>query len=168
MNKKSKSTFGIIALFLILIVSGIFTFNLFDKKEYKIEINNSIKDYSMEVCNKDCNDVYLGICFDNSSKYYMCNLIDEQCNVNDFELVNKIKYFENNNIKIYGLSTCPHCQNQLSDFGKYSSVVLEKGLFVFCDKVNDSACNDITSVPAWKQNGEIVNVGYINLSSLDF
>ena len=74
----------------------------------------------------------------------------------------------NNKINIYGLSTCPHCQNQLSEFGKYADVVLEKEIFVFCDKSDNLGCNNVSSVPTWKQDGKTISVGYVPLNDLDF
>jgi len=163
MNKHTRVK---IATTIGFILIGIFLIIAYQSQGENNKINEI--NYSMEVCNEDCNNVYLGMCLDNSSKFYMCNLIDEKCDKTDFELVNKIKYFEDNKINIYGLSTCPHCINQLSEFGKYNESVLEKEIFVFCDKVNNSACDDVTSVPTWKQNGKILTAGYIPFDNLDF
>ena len=134
----------------------------------KDDVTNIIKEYNnYQGDTHECNQVYLGMCLDEENKFYGCNLIDEECNVEDLMLVKRIKYLEDNNIQIYGSSQCPYCNKEYEEFGKYGLSVKERGLFFFCDLTPVDGCKDVESVPAWKQNGTIIHVGYQPLSIFD-
>jgi hypothetical protein len=166
--------------FLFVLVLGVivlFALNpsLVDKFKFNnvnTNSNNNSQDIIKEYNNyqgdtHECNQVYLGMCLDEENKFYGCNLIDEECNVEDLMLVKRIKYLEDNNIQIYGSSQCPYCNKEYEEFGKYGLSVKERGLFFFCDLTPVDGCKDVESVPAWKQNGTIIHVGYQPLSIFD-
>ena len=75
-------------------------------------------------------------------------------------------YMKDNNIIIYGLSTCSWCEKQLEEFAEYQSDVLDEGLFIHCDLIQDTGCIGVESVPAWKKDGKIVHVGYLRLDEI--
>jgi len=110
-------------------------------KNYSCNFVGAIKLEDNRICEDEnktiCSNKYLGFCFDNSSEDYKYDLINKEYNSTNFNIVSKIKYMEENDIKIYGLSTCPACKKQLSEFGKYSSILFLEKLFINCDKVND-------------------------------
>ena len=75
-------------------------------------------------------------------------------------------YMKENNIVIYGLSTCSWCEKQLEEFKPYQIELADEGLFVLCDLTQDMGCIDVQSVPAWKKDGKIVHVGYLQLDEI--
>ena len=77
-----------------------------------------------------------------------------------------ITYMKDNNIIIYGSSTCSYCKKQLKEFEPYQEEVIDEGLYVFCDLTQDMGCIGVESVPAWKKDGEIVHVGYLQLDEI--
>ena len=77
-----------------------------------------------------------------------------------------ITYMKDNNIIIYGSSTCPYCKKQLEEFAEFQSDVLDEGLYIYCDLTQDMGCLDVESVPAWKKEGEIVHLGYLPLEEI--
>ncbi len=77
-----------------------------------------------------------------------------------------ITHMQDNNIIIYGYSTCSYCKKQLEEFAEYQSNVLDEGLFVICDLTQDIGCIGVESVPAWKKDGKIVHVGYLQLDEI--
>jgi len=84
----------------------------------------------------------------------------------DIIIKETIIFMEENNLTIYGLTTCPWCKKQFEEFRNYSDELLNKELFIYCD-VKPEKCSDIVSVPAWKKNDEIVHVGYLQLNQIE-
>ncbi len=75
-------------------------------------------------------------------------------------------YMKDNNIIIYGVSTCSGCKKQLEEFKPYQTDVIDEGLFVICDLTQDMGCIGVESVPAWKKDGKMVHVGYLRLDEI--
>ena len=84
----------------------------------------------------------------------------------EFDNKDMIIYMVENNITIYGSSTCSYCKKQLNEFEPYQDEAINEGVFVFCDVTQDIGCIDVTSVPAWKKDNKIVHVGYLPLEEL--
>ena len=78
-----------------------------------------------------------------------------------------VKYLKDNNIAVYGDSKCPYCQKQLREFKPYETKAIEERVFVFCDLTLDMGCVGIEYVPTWRENGEIVYVGYLPLEEIN-
>ena len=77
-----------------------------------------------------------------------------------------ITYMKDNNIIIYGSSTCSYCKKQLEEFEPYHEEVVDEGLYVFCDLTQDMGCISVESIPAWKKDGKVVYVGYLRLDEI--
>ncbi|MFA5395270.1 MAG: hypothetical protein WC346_04550 [Methanogenium sp.] len=163
-EKRNDTLFWIITGLLITIV--IITLFVLNSKPSKVLSEESIDYNQVIVNNQGCEDNYLGICYDEDSLFYKCNLIDGFCNKDDADLVDIIKYLEENNIRIYGLTTCPHCKDEFSEFGKYGQSVLDRGIFTFCDINWTDGCNNLEAVPSWRKNGIVVDIGYMKLTEI--
>jgi glutaredoxin len=168
MNSKQDS--GDIPLWVILtIVFGVIAVGFILYLYPTLKFDNIIQNNNSEIENSSlCKDIYLNMCFDNTSKYYKCNIKNDICDIEDYKMVNIIRTMETNNIVIYGLTTCQYCQKEYSEFGNYGISAIDKGVFVFCDnKSGDKefldGCTGVITVPTWKMNGEIVGVGYYEL-----
>lgn len=116
----------------------------------------------------ECSEhLYLGHCFDTDNKFYGCNIKDNDCNEVSFDIVMRIRLFEEMNVVIYGVSECPWCQKQLQEFGDYAEYMKDNGLYVDCSinkERND--CQDIKITPSWKENGNLVYEGYLELEQI--
>ena len=113
------------------------------------------------------NDLYLGHCFDTDNKYFGCNIENNNCNEVSFEIVMRIRLFEEMGVVIYGVSECSWCQKQLQEFGDYADYMKDKGLYVDCSikkEIND--CQDVKVTPTWKEDGKIVYEGYLPLEQI--
>ncbi len=75
-------------------------------------------------------------------------------------------YMKENNIVIYGLSTCGWCEKLLKEFKPYQEKVIEEGLFIHCDLTQDMGCIGVESIPAWKKDGNIIRLGYLPLEEI--
>ncbi len=114
--------------------------------------------------NTACVQTYLELCSNQSDPAFGCNMETKTCNKEELILVTFISRLEEQNIKIYGATWCPACKKQLEDFGIYKDYLIERGIFVYCDvEPINPECNNIQSIPAWKQNGEIFQVGYLDI-----
>jgi len=87
-------------------------------------------------------------------------------NLDNLVIPQVIDYMKDNNITIYGLTTCPHCKRQYEEFGDFGGQLLLENLYIYCDKVEDEGCNDLKSVPSWKVNGELAHEGYVPMSKI--
>jgi hypothetical protein len=142
--------------------------NSTEGKNYSCDFVGAIKPEDNRVCEDEtiCSDTYLGFCFNKSSAFYKSDLINEECNEENFEIVSTIKFMEENNIKMYVSSTCPACKQQLQQFRDYQFALATKKLVIFCDMVKDIGCKDVVFVPTWKQNGKIINMGVMEIGGL--
>lgn len=157
-----KKQIIIILIIVLLLVAGgsAYYFFIYDNNN-----NNSIiKEFPSDAV---CDLTYLDFCYNKSSPAYGCNMETQSCDSDEFELATIIGVMAKNNIKIYGTTWCPHCKDQLNYFKEYKDYMIESGLFVYCDvEPIDPECNDIESVPTWKQKGEIVQIGVIDIDQL--
>jgi len=110
--------------------------------------------------------IYLGHCFDTENEYFGCNLDGKVCNEDSWEIVLKIRLFEEADVVIYGLSDCSWCQKQLDEFGIYADYLIESGMYVDCTTSLDTGCVNITLTPTWKENGTTVHEGFIPLDQI--
>lgn len=118
-------------------------------------------------CESNCKESYSGICLDEDSIYFGCNMDSDVCDKNDFEIATTIKFMENEKLSIYGSSSCGYCTKQLNEFGNFQNYLKENGFYFDCkDKSNLKVCSDIKYTPTWKKNGEIITSGYIPLENI--
>lgn len=165
-NKEKRNDILFWVITGLVVASIIITLLVFNSNPSPTLPENNVDYNQVVVKNYGCENNYLGICYDEDSSYYGCNLIDEVCDQSDFELVSKIKILEDNNITIYGATSCSWCQKEYSEFGKYGQSVLDRGIFTFCDTNWTEGCEGVESIPAWKKNGIIVDIGYMSLEDL--
>lgn len=120
------------------------------------------------ICMRDkCNNLYLGVCFDENSSFYMCNTEKEQCSLIDWDIVNTIKFMEDNNLVIYGVSGCGWCKKQLEEFNEFSEYLKSSGLYIDCGlSKNSNVCSDVRGTPTWKKDDAIITSGYRPLSDI--
>lgn len=112
-------------------------------------------------CEEDCNENYLGVCFDEDSIFYKCNMDKDMCIEQDFEIAKTIKFMEDNNIVILGSSSCGWCKKQLEEFGSFYNILIEKELYLDCMKeINREICSGISGTPSWMINGKVISSGY--------
>jgi hypothetical protein len=129
-----------------------------------VSANYINKNYCEE---KDCNDIYLGVCFDKDSIFYKCNTEEDMCIKRDWDAANTIKFMEKNNIIIIGSSRCGWCKRQLEEFGNIADSLIDKGLYLDCvDPQNREICMRVEGTPSWMVNGEIVTSGYMPLDRI--
>ncbi|KKN14407.1 hypothetical protein LCGC14_0996570 [marine sediment metagenome] len=153
---EKKVIIPLIIIILIVLVAGLY-FSFF----YEKPITNDFPS------NAICTSTYLGICYDQSNPAYGCNMETETCDNSELRLVSMIGLMQTQNIKIYGTTECPACIKQLNEFDKYGNYLIENKLFVYCDvEPIDPGCSDIEGVPTWKQNEEIVHMGYLNIQQI--
>ncbi len=145
-NKKRKLIFIIVGIALVALI-GIFS--------AKAIIQHCVGE------EKSCNDIYLGVCLDDNSPFYLCNVDVDMCRQDDYAIVTTIKYMEENNVVIYGSSRCGYCQKQLEEFNDFVDFLYEKELYVDCaNSLNKEKCADVQYTPTWKKNGKIIDSGY--------
>ncbi len=150
--KKNEIVYLIIGIILILGISTYIIITFGDKSENEFP-SDAV-----------CNDIYLGFCYNQSSPAFSCNMETKTCNDYEFKLATLIGLMEQENIKIYGTTTCPVCKKQLKDFSPHEDYLIQRGIFIYCDvEPMDPGCSDVVSVPTWKQNNEIGNIGYIEI-----
>ena len=147
-NKKTNRIINVIILVAILIASFIVVV---------IFVNNDDQnDFTM--C---CREKYLGICFEEESPFYKCNVETKECDLYIYDIVSTIKYMKENNIIIYGTMSCGWCKLQLELFEDYQ----EKVNFIECDKT-PFLCEGVESTPTFKKDNEIVALGYRSLEDI--
>ena len=83
-------------------------------------------------------------------------------------ILKTIEYMEENGIYILGDTSCYWCKKQLNEFGIFKNRTLDKGLFLYCDLINDQKCLDYFVTPTWKKGNETILEGYIPLDKLNF
>lgn len=116
---------------------------------------------------KQCGDEYAGVCFDEDSILYQCNVEEETCSLKDWDAANMMKHMEEESIVIYGSSRCGWCKKQVEEFGSLGEHLSNKGLYIDCyDSKNKDVCADVRGTPTWKINGEIVSSGYMKLEDI--
>jgi len=84
----------LIVVSILLVLTLIYLFNFEDKKQdnKKENINFNFSVYQMDsFSNEKCKDIYLGVCFDEKSNFYKCNMLKEVCDVKEFEKVRALK-----------------------------------------------------------------------------
>jgi len=155
-----KTNAKIILTLGILIILGLGTYSVF----FYENSNTSTFEFPIGTI---CEQTYLGFCSNETNPAFGCNMETEICNEEELMLVTFINFLEVQNIKIYGSTTCPVCKKQLEDFGEYGNYLINQGIFIYCDiEPMDIGCSDIQSVPTWKQNGVIFNIGYLDIEQV--
>jgi len=117
--------------------------------------------------NEKCNKIYAGVCFDKESPFYKCNIKEESCDSDDWVSALTMKFMEENNIVIYGSSSCGWCKKQKEEFGNLIDYLDLNSLYVDCaNPSNKNICADVKGTPSWKQNEKIVHAGYMPLKEI--
>ena len=133
----------------IVLVIAILAVCIVDKIE---RIHNTPK----PVC--DCKDAYLGVCFDNSSKFYMADMVNHESNIDTWNAAVALRFLEENNIQIWGRSDCYWCNEQLKEFGQFRNYTESSQIFLDCSK-ND--CPGLMATPSWVKGNKIIYVSFI-------
>lgn len=115
---------------------------------------------------KSCDDSYLGVCFDEESIYYKCNMIEDKCSLQDWKSANVIKFMEETKLVIIGSSKCGWCQKQLEEFGTLSKSLIDKNLYIDCATKPEDICYKIEGTPSWSIDGEIKDSGFKSIDDL--
>jgi len=127
-----------------------------------------VEESKMKFDEGECSEnLYLGHCFNVENEYFTCNIEGEECPSKTWDIVMKIRIFEEYGIVIYGQSGCSACIKQLEEFGVYADIVKEKGIYVDCSAESGRYdCQDVRVTPTWKEKGTIVQEGYVPLSQI--